>query len=111
NFKIDDVLCRTRCNPALTDGTQPLPDLILTDVDDNGITHQTRAFNVETAEQLNSWLNGFESQLRQMTNLNYDFVHVLMMIYAETVERRVQLKGRELSEEFWGQVNGDIVYV
>ncbi|KAJ7670538.1 hypothetical protein B0H17DRAFT_1141767 [Mycena rosella] len=108
--RANNVLCRTRCNPAPTNGTQP--DSILTDVDDNGIAHQMRAFNTETAEQLNSWLNDFESQLRQMTDVSYDFfVHVLMMIYAETVERRVQSKGRELSEEFWGQVNRDIVYV
>ncbi|KAJ7982836.1 hypothetical protein DFH06DRAFT_1466836 [Mycena polygramma] len=100
-----DLLCRTRCNPAPTDGSQP--DLVLTEVDDNGTTHQTRAFNTETAEQLNSWLNGFESQLRQMTDVNFDFfVHVLMLIYGERVENQVVTKNRELSEEFWAQVNG-----
>lgn len=105
-----DILCRTRCNPAPTDGSQP--DLILTEVDADGVAHQTRAFNTETAEQLNSWLNGFESQLRQMTDVNYDFfVHVLMMIYAETVEKRVESKGRALSAEFWEQVNGEIEIV
>ncbi|KAJ7715578.1 hypothetical protein DFH07DRAFT_1014705 [Mycena maculata] len=105
-----DVLCRTRCNPAPTDGSQP--DLVLTETDDNGVAHQTRAFNTETAEQLNSWLNGFESQLRQMTDVNYDFfVHVLMLLYAETVEKRVAEKGRELSEEFWNAVNGNAVDV
>ncbi|KAJ7603022.1 hypothetical protein DFH06DRAFT_1152278 [Mycena polygramma] len=103
--RASDLLCRTRCNPAPTDGTQP--DLVLTSTDDNSVVHQTRAFNTETAEQLNSWLNGFESQLQQMTDVNYDFfVHVLMMIYGETVEKKVVSKGRELSEEFWDQVNG-----
>jgi hypothetical protein len=102
-----DILCRTRCNPAPTNGTQP--DLILTEIDVHGVAHQTRAFNTETAEQLNAWLNGFESQLRQMTDVNYDFfIHVLMMIYAETVEKRVRSKGRALSEEFWGEVNGEV---
>ncbi|KAJ6458602.1 hypothetical protein C8R47DRAFT_939491, partial [Mycena vitilis] len=100
--RASDLLCRTRCNPAPTDGTQP--DLVLTSTDDTGVVHQTRAFNTETAEQLNSWLNGFESQLQQMTDVNYNFfVHVLMMIYGETVEKKVVSKGRELSEEFWDQ--------
>ncbi|KAJ7669640.1 hypothetical protein B0H17DRAFT_1162224 [Mycena rosella] len=100
-----DVLCRTRCNPAPTNGSQP--DLVLTQVDDNGVVHQTRAFNTETAEQLNAWLDGFESQLQQMTDINFDFyIHALMLIYAETVEKKVAEKGRELSEEFWDQVDG-----
>ncbi|KAJ7778448.1 hypothetical protein B0H16DRAFT_1300737 [Mycena metata] len=100
-----DILCRTRCNPAPADGTQP--DLVLAVQDNNGVTHQTRAFNTETAEQLNSWLNGFESQLRQMTEVNYDFfIHVLMMVYGENVEKRVMEKKKELTEEFWDEVNG-----
>ncbi|KAJ7076875.1 hypothetical protein B0H15DRAFT_925077 [Mycena belliarum] len=100
-----DILCRTRCNPAPTNGSQP--DLVLTETDDHGVVHQTRAFNTETAEQLNSWLDGFDSQLRQMTDVNFDFfVHVLMLIYAEAVEKRIVAKGRGLSEEFWDAVNG-----
>ncbi|KAJ7787508.1 hypothetical protein B0H13DRAFT_1520453, partial [Mycena leptocephala] len=55
-----------------------------------------RAFNTETTEQLNSWLNGFESQLRQMSDVNFDFfVHVLMMIYAEKVQKQVVQKNQE----------------
>ncbi|KAF7371614.1 hypothetical protein MVEN_00016900 [Mycena venus] len=105
NHRSADILCRTRCNPAPRDGSQP--DLVLTEVDDDGVVHQTRAFNTETAEQLNSWLNGFESQLRQMTDVNYDFfVHVLMLIYGETVEKRVVSKGRQLTQEFWDEVHG-----
>jgi hypothetical protein len=87
------------------DGSQP--DLVLTEVDDDGVVHQTRAFNTETAEQLNSWLDGFESQLQQMTDVNFDFfVHVLMLIYSETVEKKIISKGKELTEDFWDQVNG-----
>ncbi|KAJ7150733.1 hypothetical protein C8R46DRAFT_1305439, partial [Mycena filopes] len=98
-----DILCRTRCNPAPTNGSQP--DLVLVQVDDNGVVHQTRAFNTETAEQLNSWLNGFESQLRQMTDVNFDFfMHVLMMVYGESVEKRVVLRKRDLTQEFWDEV-------
>ncbi|KAJ6619373.1 hypothetical protein B0H10DRAFT_1755541, partial [Mycena sp. CBHHK59/15] len=95
-----DILCRLWCNPAPLNGSQP--DLIVVEEDANGTRHQTRAFNIETAEQLNSWLNGFESQLRQMSDVNYDFfVHVLMMIYAERVEKRVEAKNLGLSAEFW----------
>ncbi|KAJ6518179.1 hypothetical protein C8R47DRAFT_1232236 [Mycena vitilis] len=100
-----DILCRTRCNPAPSDGSQP--DLVITQVDENGVAHQTRAFNTETAEQLNSWISGYESQLRQMTDVNYDFyIHVLMMMYGEMVEKRVVSKHRELTDEFWDEVNG-----
>ncbi|KAJ7347200.1 hypothetical protein DFH08DRAFT_1001888, partial [Mycena albidolilacea] len=95
-----DILCRLWCNPAPTNGSQP--DLILVEEDANGTKHQTRAFNTETAEQLNSWLNGLESQLRQMSDVNYDFfIHVLMMIYAERVKKQVDTKDLGLSDEFW----------
>ncbi|KAJ6554648.1 hypothetical protein B0H19DRAFT_897822, partial [Mycena capillaripes] len=60
------------------------PDFVLVEHDASGVEHQTRALNTETAEQLNSWLNGFESQLRHTSDVSYNiFVHVLMMIYAE----------------------------
>ncbi|CAK5278146.1 unnamed protein product [Mycena citricolor] len=78
------------------------PDLIRVEVDSAGRKHQTRAFNTETAEQLNSWLSGFESQLRQMTDFNYDFfVHVLFMIYSERVESQVRDKEQNLDDDFW----------
>ncbi|KAJ7870641.1 hypothetical protein B0H14DRAFT_3573844 [Mycena olivaceomarginata] len=100
DHRATDVLCRLWCNPAPTDGSQP--DLVLVDVDENGCTHTTRAFNTETAEQLNVWLNGFEAQLRQMSATNYDFcVHVLMFLYKEMVEERILKKQRTLSDEFW----------
>ncbi|KAF8144459.1 hypothetical protein K438DRAFT_1516571, partial [Mycena galopus ATCC 62051] len=95
-----DVLCRLWCNPAPLNGSQI--DLVLVEQDANDISHQTRAFNTETAEQLNSWLNGFESQLQQMSDVNYNFyVHVPMMVYAEKVERKVVEKKLGLSEDFW----------
>ncbi|KAJ6526507.1 hypothetical protein DFH09DRAFT_1187705 [Mycena vulgaris] len=101
-----DILCRFWCNPAPVNGSQP--DLIVVKEDANGTRHQTRAFNTETAEQLNSWLNGFESQLRQMSDVNYDFyIHVLMMIYGERVQKRVDSQGLGLSDEFWAEATGD----
>ncbi|KAJ7767935.1 hypothetical protein DFH07DRAFT_736594, partial [Mycena maculata] len=101
-----DILCRFWCNPAPTKGSQL--DLILIETDANGVPHQTCAFNTETAEQLNSWLSGFESQLRQMSDVNYDFfVHVLMMIYGERIEKKVADKGSGLSEEFWTEATSN----
>ncbi|KAJ7912450.1 hypothetical protein B0H13DRAFT_2232502 [Mycena leptocephala] len=95
-----DILCRVWCNPAPTNGSQP--DLISVSIDGNGRTHTTRAFNTETAEQLNAWLNGYEAQLRQMSNINYDFsVHVLMLLYKELVDKRVEKKEEGLNDEFW----------
>ncbi|KAJ7128728.1 hypothetical protein C8R44DRAFT_615596 [Mycena epipterygia] len=102
--KATDVLCRIWCNPAPTNGSQP--DLISVAVDDNGRTHTSRAFNTETAEQLNAWLNGYEAQLRQMSDVNYDFsVHVLMLLYKELVDKRVAKKDQGLTEEFWDMVD------
>ncbi|KAJ7213445.1 hypothetical protein GGX14DRAFT_360800, partial [Mycena pura] len=99
--------CRLWCNPAPKNGSQP--DLILAATDANGVVHQTRAFNTETAGQLNSWLGGFEAQLRQMSAVNYDlFVHVLMMLYAERVQAHVEKKKQELNEEFWSKATGDL---
>jgi glutamine synthetase type III len=75
--------------------------------DANGVNHQTRAFNTKIAEQLNSWLNGFESQLCHMSDIDYDlFVHVLTMIYAEKVEKQVFQKNLGLSDEFWIEAVG-----
>ncbi|KAF7317596.1 hypothetical protein MKEN_00846700 [Mycena kentingensis (nom. inval.)] len=103
NHQTSDLLCRLWCNPAPANGSQP--DLISTSTDANGHTHTTRAFNTETAEQLNAWLNGFEAQLRQMSDVNYDFyVHVLMMLYKEECEERVAKKGLGLDDEFWDSV-------
>ncbi|KAJ6482015.1 hypothetical protein C8R45DRAFT_831635, partial [Mycena sanguinolenta] len=100
-----DMLCRVWSNPAPKNGSQP--DLVLVEQDANGVQHQPRAFNTETAEQLNSWINGFESQLRHMSDVNYDFfVHVLMMIYAERVEKKVTQRQLELSDDFWVQATG-----
>jgi hypothetical protein len=87
------------------DGSQP--DLIIGQTDAAGNTHATRAFNTETAEQLNAWITRYEAQLRQMSDVTFDFfIHVLLMLYGEAVERRMKQKKRELSAEFWEEVLG-----
>ncbi|KAF8209861.1 hypothetical protein K438DRAFT_1571708 [Mycena galopus ATCC 62051] len=103
---VTDLLCRLWCHPQPTNGAQP--DLIRVEEDANGITHQTWVFNTQTAEQLNSWLSGFESQLRHMTAVNYDFfIHVLMMLYAERVQRRVVEKELGLTYQLGAEALGD----
>ncbi|KAK7015385.1 hypothetical protein R3P38DRAFT_3321652 [Favolaschia claudopus] len=92
-----DILCRIWCNPAPANGSQP--DLVSVKTDDNGRKHTTRAFNTETAEQLNAWLTGYEAQLRQMSDINFDFsVHVLLLLYKELVEKRVGKKNEGLDD-------------
>jgi hypothetical protein len=95
-----DILCLSWCNPALTNRSQP--DLILTEVYKEGKSHTTRAYNTETAEQLNAWLNGFEAQLSQMTDVSFNFfIHVLFLLFTELTENRISKKGWELPEDFW----------
>ena len=102
-----DVLCRTWCNPAPENGTQP--DLIRVEQDEREVPHVTRAFNTETAEQFNSWLRGFEALLTQMTATNYDFVvHVLMLLYTEITETRIRKQGQELTNKFWDEVEAEV---
>lgn len=101
--KATNSLCWLWCNPAPRNGAQP--DLVLVAKDDNGHPHLTCAFNTETAEQFNAWLNRFEAQLHQMSNVNYNFfVHCLMLLYKEDIAQRIEKKGRELDEQFWEDV-------
>jgi hypothetical protein len=100
-----DAICRLWCNPSPSDGSQP--DLVVTQTDDDGNVHTTRAFNTETAEQFNSWLEGFEAQVRQMTDVTYDFyIHVLMMVYKDMVDEKIERLELSLDEEFWDRVEG-----
>ena len=93
NHRASDILCRTRCNPSPANGSQL--DLLVPQV--NPATGQTivkRAFNTEAAEQFNSWADGFESQLQQMSNTTYDFtVHVALLLYKERREEEIECKG------------------
>ena len=98
-----DVLCRTWCNPAPANGTQA--DLIIALKDNNGRVHLTRAFNSETAEQLNVWLSSLKASMQQMTALNFDFfMHSIMLIYKDAVKARIVQKGQQLPVD---NENGD----
>lgn len=101
-----DTLCRTWCNPAPANGTQP--DLVIAREDEQGRKHLTRAFNTETAEQLNAWLNGFEASMRQMTAVNFDFfMHSIMLIYKDAMENRIQKKGLQVRDASDGSQGSD----
>jgi hypothetical protein len=76
------------------------PDLVIALEDEAGSVHLTRAFNMETSKQLNAQLNGFEPQMRQMTDYNYNFfMHAIMLIYQDAVDARIVQKGLELPQE------------
>jgi len=95
-----DLLCHLWCNPAPLNGTQL--DLVLVEESGDGEKHLTRAFNTETAEQLNAWLTPFEPQIRQMMAINYDFyIHVLLLLYSEVVHSRIDKKDRHLPHDFY----------
>ncbi|KAF8513948.1 hypothetical protein JB92DRAFT_3083104 [Gautieria morchelliformis] len=80
NHQPADLLCRTRCNPSPRNGSQP--------------------DHAPTRQQLNAWLDGFEAQLRQMSDFNYDFtVQVALMLYKEKREREIASKGLPLLDE------------
>ena len=43
-------------------------------------------FNIQTCEQLNGWLGGFDSILRRMTQSNFNwFIHVMLFYYTRNV--------------------------
>ncbi|KAJ3494541.1 hypothetical protein NLJ89_g10785 [Agrocybe chaxingu] len=69
NHKATDVLCREWCNPAPLDNSAP--NLVGEEIDANGVVRKVRKFNTEAAEQLNSWLAGYESILKQMVLRNF----------------------------------------
>jgi hypothetical protein len=86
NHRATDQLCRFWCNPAPADGSQP--DLVITK-EENGQTLTVRAYNTETAEQLNAWLTAFEVPMRQMTNYNFDFfMHTILFLYGDLCSDR-----------------------
>jgi uncharacterized Zn finger protein (UPF0148 family) len=79
NHKADDILCRTWCNPAPTDGSAP--NLVIPAVDNKGQPCLKRAFNTQACEQLNSWLGGFESILKSMIPGNFNWLLHTMLFY------------------------------
>lgn len=99
NHRATDALYRTQCNPSPENGSQP--DLLIPQVNPaTGHMVVVRAFNTEAAEQFNAWADGFEAQLRQMTNFTYDFtVHAALLLYKECWEEEIEQRGDMLAYE------------
>ena len=55
-----------------------------------------RAYITETAGQLNPWLNAYDAPLRRMTDFNFDFflIHVVLYLYKKKCDE-------ERDEEEW----------
>ena len=50
------------------------------------MAHDVREFNTQTCEQLNAWLGGFETILKQMTSKNFNwFLHVMLSYHVKHV--------------------------
>ncbi|KAF8870353.1 hypothetical protein CPB84DRAFT_1908281 [Gymnopilus junonius] len=102
-----DKACRVLkwCNPAPLNGSAP--NLVQIAYDKNGRLCLQRAYNTEASEQLNAWLGGFESILKQMKIGNFDwFLHTMMFYHTQQViakqkkkEKVVNMQQEEEEEE------------
>ncbi|TFK31933.1 hypothetical protein BDQ12DRAFT_701383 [Crucibulum laeve] len=62
NHQVSDAMCQKWCNPAPLNGSAP--NLY-------GKPYYKWAFKTQACEQLNAWLGGFESILKQMAHNNF----------------------------------------
>ncbi|KAJ8690195.1 hypothetical protein PTI98_011647 [Pleurotus ostreatus] len=91
NHRITDHLCQTWCNPAPLNGDAP--NLVVVANDKQGNPYYKRAFNTQACEQLNAWIEGFQTVLNRMTVSNFDFtMHVLLFLHTQRVIARQQEK-------------------
>ncbi|KAF6741030.1 hypothetical protein DFP72DRAFT_835535 [Ephemerocybe angulata] len=99
NHKASDDLCRTWCNPAPANGSQP--NLVIVAQDASGQPYLKRAFNTQACEQLNSWLGGFESILKRMVMSNFQwFLHVMLFYHTKFVILKQETRQqREVSSD------------
>jgi len=78
NHRAQDEICRKWCNPA--------PNLVGEKIDEDGNLIQWREFNTQVCEQLNAWLAGYESILKQMTSKNFNwFIHTMLVYHVKHV--------------------------
>lgn len=92
--RLSDELCRTRCNPAPTDGS--MPDLVVIQPIPGGGARTRPAFNTEAAEQLNAWVDGYKGALNRMTDYNFVFVlYCVLFLYTEDWKYRRAEKERQ----------------
>ena len=55
-------------------------------IDEDGNLIQWREFNTQVCEQLNAWLAGYESILKEMTSQNFNwFIHTMLVYHVNHV--------------------------
>ncbi|KAF9040623.1 hypothetical protein BJ165DRAFT_1416285 [Panaeolus papilionaceus] len=87
NHKATDQLCRTFCNPAPADGSQP--NLVIVGYNKDGQPYLMRAFNTQACEQLNAWLGGFDSILKRLKLGNFQwFLHAMLYYHTRFVLKK-----------------------
>ncbi|KAF8869479.1 hypothetical protein CPB84DRAFT_1818630 [Gymnopilus junonius] len=100
NHRLTDFLCRKWCNPAPLNGSAP--NLVRIAYDKNGRPYLQRAYNTQACEQLNAWLGGFESILKQMKIGNFDwFLHAMLFYHTQQViaKQRNQEKVEQIQQD------------
>ena len=74
-------------NPTPIDGTNP--DLVAQELDANDILQWKCAFNTQAFEQLNAWISGFQTILKQMVISNFKwYLHSLLYLHTKKVLQR-----------------------
>ncbi|KAF9057269.1 hypothetical protein BJ165DRAFT_1411608 [Panaeolus papilionaceus] len=82
-----DQLCRTFCNPAPADGSQP--NLVIVGYNKDGQPYLMCAFNTQACEQLNAWLGGFDSILKRLKLRNFQwFLHAMLYYHTRFVLKK-----------------------
>ncbi|PPQ86460.1 hypothetical protein CVT25_008459 [Psilocybe cyanescens] len=82
------------CNLAPKDVSAP--NLVGEKVDENENLIQYREFNTQVYEQLNAWLGGYESILKQMTSKNFNwFIHSMLVYHVKHVLGRLSSSQNE----------------
>ncbi|TFK32840.1 hypothetical protein BDQ12DRAFT_701022 [Crucibulum laeve] len=101
NHRVSDLLCRWWCNPAPANGSAP--NLVIGERDRNNNIVAKRAFNTQACEQLNSWLGGFESILKRMTQGNFNwFIHTMLFYHTQyVIQKQEEAQIRVISHEIY----------
>jgi hypothetical protein len=88
NRHATDEICWKWCNPAPKDGSAP--NLVGETTDEEGNVIQWREFNTQVCEQLNAWLAGYESILKQMTSKIFNwFIHTMIVYHVKHVFTKI----------------------
>ncbi|KAH6904543.1 hypothetical protein BKA70DRAFT_1226791 [Coprinopsis sp. MPI-PUGE-AT-0042] len=98
NHSKTDELCQKWCNPAPDDGSTP--NLVIKVKDNQGKEVAKRAFNMQICKQLNAWLAGYDSILKQMTVPNFKwFLHSMLFLQTKKVLVKQERKAAKLARK------------